>query len=94
MLYATALGTGFRAAELASLTPEAFDLTANPPTATVQGAYAKNGQTAVQPLPASLASVLERFLANKPSNQPVWPGTWYSKAFEMIRADLEAAGLP
>jgi integrase len=30
-LYALALGTGFRASELASLTPERFDLSADPP---------------------------------------------------------------
>src|SRR5512135_3397370 len=38
-LYALALGTGLRASELASLTPERFDLSTDPPTATVSAAY-------------------------------------------------------
>src|SRR5262249_13278065 len=41
-VYAVALGTGFRASELASLAPERFDLAADPPTATVPAAYTKN----------------------------------------------------
>jgi len=44
VLYATAAGTGFRAAELASLAPEAFDLDSNPPTATLAATDAKNGR--------------------------------------------------
>jgi integrase len=35
MLYRVALGTGFRAGEIASLTPASFDLGAAPPTVTV-----------------------------------------------------------
>lgn len=34
-MYSLALGTGLRASELGSLTPERFDLSVNPPTATV-----------------------------------------------------------
>src|SRR5205823_683184 len=49
-VYAVALQTGFRAAELASLQPSSFDLSAAPPTATVEAGYTKNGQKAVQPL--------------------------------------------
>ena len=50
-LYVLTLGTGFRASELASLTPERFDLADGRPTATVPAAYTKNGREAVQPLP-------------------------------------------
>jgi len=41
MLYHLAAGTGFRANELRSLTPESFDLDANTPTVTVQAAYSR-----------------------------------------------------
>ena len=41
MLYAVAMGTGFRAAELASLAPRSFDLDADPHTASVDAAYSK-----------------------------------------------------
>jgi integrase len=78
---------------LASLRPESFALDDALPTATVAAAYAKNGKTAAQPLPQELADALRRYLAGKPHGQPVWPGTWYTKAFEMMRADLEAAGI-
>ena len=91
MLYLTALETGFRAAELASLYPGSFDLDADPPTATVEAAYAKNGQEAVQPLPLELARALRPFLAGLPSDRPVWPGTWAKVAFKMIGRDLAAA---
>src|SRR5262249_13181853 len=48
-LYLTAMVTGLRASELASLLPGSFDLDANPPTATVPAGYTKNKKLAVQP---------------------------------------------
>jgi Phage integrase family len=92
-LYATAAGTGFRAAELSSLTPEAFELVATPPTVTLAAGDAKNRTTAVQPLPPALAAVLGGYLAGKPAGCPVWPGTWAERAAVMFRIDLEAAGI-
>ncbi len=89
--YALALGTGFRAAELASLTPERFNLAANPPTATVPAAYTKNGREAVQPLPVALAERLAPWLATLPAGLPIL--NMPERTAEMIRVDLEAAGL-
>jgi integrase len=94
MLYATAMATGFRVSELASLTPSSFDLAALPPTATVQAAYAKNRKLAVQPLPADVAEALRGYLAGRPADQPLWPGRWRVRGAEMIRLDLAAAGIP
>jgi integrase len=94
MLYGTAMGTGFRAAELASLRPESFDLSADPPTATVAAAYVKNRQQATQPLPNDLADALRCYLEEKAAGQPVWPGSWSNDAADMLRIDLEAAGIP
>ena len=65
MLYALALGTGFRADELATLTPERFALDADPPTVTVMACYAKNGTEAVQPIAAGLADQLRPWLATE-----------------------------
>ena len=90
-LYALALGTGFRASELASLTPERFDLTASPPTATVQAAFTKNRKEAVQPLPAALADRLAPWLASLPTGQPVFKMP--QRRVEMLRFDLDATGL-
>ena len=94
MLYATAMGTGFRVSELASLLPSSFALDGMPPMATVDAAYAKNRKTAVQPLPPDLAEALAEYLAGKPADRPIWPGTWVEKAAVMIRRDLKAAGIP
>jgi integrase/recombinase XerD len=98
LLYLTACGTGFRRGELASMTPQSFDLDADPPTATVSRAYIKNRKTAHktarQPLPAAVAEALRPFLIGKPAGVPVWPGQWWTKGAEMLRVDLEAAGIP
>ena len=90
-LYLTACATGFRASELASLTPESFDLTFDAPTVTVSSSCAKNRREAVQPLPADVAEALREFLHGKPAGKPVWPGKWSSRGFLMIRADLREA---
>jgi integrase len=95
-LYATACGTGFRASGLASLTPESFDLDADPPTVTLAARRNKSRVLKVQPLPADVAKVLREHLGGKPAGRPIWPGTWASsrKGGEMLRLDLEAGGIP
>lgn len=96
VLYATACGTGFRASALASLTPESFDLDAYSPTVTLTARHSKNKKTKVQPLPPDVAGLLRGYLGGKPAGRPVWGGTWAKdcKGAEMLRSDLEAAGIP
>ena len=93
MLYRVALCTGFRASELASLAPAAFDLEAG--TVTVEAGYTKNRTLAVQPLPSALVPLLRDWLEGKEIAQPCWPGTWAKTkaAGKMLRADLTAAGV-
>lgn len=92
MIYLTAASTGLRTSELASMTPESFDLDGAMPTAKVQAACTKNRKEAVQPLPLDVAATLRGFLRSKPSGQPVWPGTWSDDASaKMIRRDLAEA---
>jgi len=95
-LYATACGTGFRASALASLTPESFELDADVPVVTLPARHAKNRRTKVQPLPADLVELLRVYLADKPAGRPIWGGTWARdrKGAEMLRIDLEVAGVP
>jgi integrase len=95
-LYATACGTGFRAAALASLLPESFDLDADPPTVTLAARSNKSRKTKVQPLPPDVAELLREYLRGRAAGRPVWGGTWAKafKAAEMLRSDLEAAGIP
>ncbi len=92
-LYDLALGTGFRADELATLTPERFALDADPPTVTVQAAYAKNGKEAIQPIAVALADRLRHWLSRKAPGKPVFDGMTERTA-EMLRVNLEAAGIP
>jgi integrase len=94
MLYATAMVTGFRASELASLTSTSFDLLSGRPTVTVKAAYSKNRRTSVQPLPADVACALEVYLVGRSPGQPIWPGAWSKNAAEMLRVDLARASLP
>ena len=90
-LYLTAAATGFRVSELASMTPESFDLAGDSPTATVEATCTKNRKLAVQPLPVDVAKALREFLRARPAGVPLWPGTWRVKAAKMIRLDLAEA---
>ena len=93
MLYAIAFGTGFRAKELRTLTPERFELDSGTPAVVGKSCYTKNGREAVQPLAQSLAERLRPWLAAKPAGRPVFEGMTYRTA-EMLRVDLKAAGIP
>lgn len=61
--YRLALGTGFRAGELRSLTPAGFDFNADPVTVTVDAAYSKRRRRDVQPIRSDLAERLRPWLA-------------------------------
>ncbi len=89
MAYRTALGTGFRSSELRSLTPESFDLDADPPTITVSAGSSKRRREDVQPIRADLAEQLRGWLQGKPRSKPVF--SLSSRTAELIRADLRLA---
>lgn len=101
MIYLLAARTGLREAELASLTPASFDLTAG--SVRVRAGYTKNGEEAVLPLRDDIAQALRGYLAGRSPprptcrpgpNQPLWPGTWSEDGAEILRGDLRAAGIP
>ena len=94
MLYATACGTGFRSAALASLTPESFDLDGDQAVVTLPARRNKSRKTKVQPLPSDVAELLRAYLTGKPAKRPVWPGQWKISAADMLHADLNDAGIP
>lgn len=91
-LYRLALGTGFRAEEIRTLTPERFALDGESPTITVLACYSKNGKEAVQPITRELAALLRPFVADKPPGKPVF--YLPEKVAGMLHRDLEAAGIP
>lgn len=90
-LYRLAMGTGFRAEEIRTLTPERFRLDGDEPTVTVLACYAKNGKEAVQPITRELADQIRPFVSGKPPGVPflVVP----RRTAAMLRRDLIAAGI-
>jgi len=93
MLYRLAMGTGFRANELRSLTPESFNPDDDPPTIIVRAAYSKRRRDDVQPIQTELAQVLLPWLRSKPPGKPLFANLTKHTA-DMLRIDLEAAGIP
>ncbi len=90
MVYRLALGTGFRAAELRSLTPASFDLDNDPPTVTVTAAHSKRRREDRQPIRQDLADLLRPWLAGRPEGERLFaklPGD----TARMLRGDLAAA---
>lgn len=65
MLYLLAANSGFRCSELASLTPQSFDLAGDSPTVTVDAAYSRRRRQDAQPLPRDAATVLAQWLRGK-----------------------------
>jgi integrase len=92
-IYLAAMTTGFRAEEVASLTPESFDLDATPAVVTLPVRVTKNRKGATQPIPPDAAAAFRGYLAGREPGKPLWPGTWSEDAAEMLRLDLEAAGV-
>lgn len=92
VLYRLAMGTGFRAGELASLLPEDFHLDGDNPRIEIDGKRTKNGKEARQPIRQDLAEFLKPWIAGKQPGQPaiVFP----ARTSEMLQVDLMAAGIP
>ena len=90
MAYRLAVGTGFRAAELRSLTTASFALDSDPPTVTVPAAYSKRRRKDVQPIRRDLADLLRPWLAEQPAGVPVF-GNLPGGTARMLRSDLAAA---
>ncbi len=94
VLYLLAVATGFRAGELAVLTPENFDLDAETPLVRLKGKQTKNKKPAEQPLPVAIADRMRGYLAGRKAGQRIFQGVWLKRSAQMFRADLTAAGVP
>ena len=92
MMYRVALGTGFRVAEIRSLTLQSFSLNGEYPTITVEAAYSKNRTRREQPIANKLADDLEVFLADRDAETPVFKPN-ADKTADMLRADLARADI-
>jgi site-specific recombinase XerC len=94
ILYMVAACTGLRCSELASLTPESFDFSRKVPVVTVVAKVSKRRREDVLPLRSDLAGLLKDWISGKEAEEPVFPGTWYLRAADMIKADLRVAKIP
>jgi len=90
MAYWVALGTGFRAKELRSLTPASFDLDADPPTVTVQAGYSKRRRLDVQPIRQDLAELLRPWLVKYGRDEHPF-AAMPERTARMLQDDLEEA---
>ncbi|MBL7107535.1 MAG: tyrosine-type recombinase/integrase [Phycisphaerae bacterium] len=90
MLYRLAVETGLRAKELRSLKKTSFDF--NKYKVTVDACYTKNRNIAIRSLRKDTAALLQNFLANKMPHLPAFNVP--HKTANMLKADLEAAGIP
>ena len=96
MAYRVALGTGFRAQELRSLTPASFDLDGDPPTVTVAAAYSKRRRLDAQPIRADLAELYAALAAGVSSgtNKCFGCRTTPRRCFNVIWQRPERLGWP
>jgi integrase len=88
VLYTLAQRTGLRRKELRSLTPGSFDLDSSPPIVQLKAAQSKRRKHDILPLPADVAETMRAYLAGRPADKPVWPGSWWRRSAEMLRSDL------
>lgn len=88
--YRVSMATGFRAGELRSLTPASFDLGAG--TVTVRAGYSKRRRADTQHLPPWLVAELREALAGV--DGPPWAGFPAVHPGQVLKLDLEAAGVP
>ena len=91
MLYRTALGSGLRVAELASLRVADFSLVAVRPCVVLAAKSAKNRKATRQPLRRDLAELLAEHFAGRRPSDVAFGGTWSQRSAAMIRADLRRA---
>ena len=96
LLYRLAIETGFRWSECRSLVKASFNLDGNPPAVTVASGRAKNRKERTNPISRELAADLRAHMALFLPTAGAFPGLRTARRMgaEMLRADLEAAGLP
>lgn len=91
-VYRFALLTGFRFAEIASLTPSSFNFEARTVTVRANDAKNKNKDQTI-PLAAALVPTVKKLCAGKDREQRVFPVPRREDAAWLLRADCTAAGV-
>ncbi len=91
IMYLTSLITGYRAGEIAKLTRDDFSLDGLDPSIKAKRSYTKNGQEAIQPIAAAVASALHHLVNETPAGERVFYGAADNKPGKFLKADLESA---
>jgi len=91
LLYHLALGTGFRASELFSLTAASFDLDSNPPTVALSATDTKNKRDVIQPITKELTAALKPLINQKKPSEAAFRMPKSFDTADMLREDLAAA---
>ena len=93
-LYLLALRTGLRRNELRSLTPQSFDFSSKTPSVSLHASDSKRRKRDRLPLPVDVSKQMQEYVADLHSDDSLWPGSWWRRSADMIRRDLEEAGIP
>ncbi len=95
ILYLVAVSSGLRAKELASLTLGSLRFEGDSCVITLDAAYSKRRRKDAQPLAPHVCHEVRRWIDARSlaAVDKLWPGTWNERAAEMLRGDLEAAGI-
>jgi len=93
-IYLLSYLTGLRKGEIASLTPESFQLDEQTPTLILEARNSKHRKRDVLPLHPQLVTLLRQWLPEYSPGESLFPKLAKRKAYMMIRKDLEAAGIP
>ena len=94
MIYLLAQRTGLRRNELCSLTPSSFEFSTSPAVVTVEAASSKHRRKDRLPLTNDVATAFQEYLVEKEPSKQIWQSSWWQKSAEMIRHDLQDAGIP
>lgn len=93
LAYLIAASTGLRRSELASVSPNSFDLEGEHPIVKIRAAHSKRRRQDTVPLPSQLVGHLKVAFRDLQADALVFPGLEKRKTHVMIQGDLAAAGL-
>ncbi len=91
-LYRLTVAVGFRAHEMASLTPQSFNL--DEACVLLERSVSKRRRYDRVEIHQSLLDGLREWLADKRPDRPLWPGSWWTVAARMLRRDMKVADIP
>ncbi len=89
-LYMVVLSTGWRAGGLSKLQAKDFR---SDGLVILEARHSKNRREQRKFLPQQVYKRMAEYLKDREGTDTAWPGTWAQDAAEMLRIDLEAAGI-